>query len=322
VATEISRIIDEALQLTNRVDSQHRTRARVALGRGVEYWAERLPWPGLKRYEAFASNGTRFMAFPERVRKVISVSDITDKLPVKPGDHWNREHSTLWLQDLQADPLEWRDLGLVATISDPVTDSTLTIEATVSEALTVYVTGLARDTNASGTALELYEARESFAITGTGATDTTTAFVRVTSLEKSVEAGLADVTVKSSVDSKPLARLAANDSAAEYRRIEYLTVPNAGRQYRLEYYTKPSPIVNETSPLPPSIDRDYLVWRIVGDLHWTAEQPDAARAAWQKADGLLMAHQNAERTHGEDYAGQITPEWRYGRSWNAMRRWR
>jgi hypothetical protein len=322
VSTEISRIVDEALQLTNRVDTKHRTRALNAVSRGVEYWAERLPWPGLKRYEAFASDGTRYMTFPERVRKVISVGDITDRVPVQPGDHWNREHASLWLQDLRADPLEWRDLGIVPLASDPVTDTQLSIEASVSEPLTVYITGLARDTAASGTALELYEVRESFAITGTGATDTSNTFVRVTGLEKNTNDGTAEVVVKSSVDSKTLARIGAQDGSPQYRRIEFITLPGAGRQYRVEYYSKPAEVVNESSPLPPSIDRDYLVWRVVGDLHWIAEQPDAARAAWQKADGLLLAHQNAEKTHGEDYAGQLTPYWRYGRSWHGMRRWR
>lgn len=308
MSTTVSRVIDEALQMVSRVDSDYRTRALYAVSRAVLFWADRVPWGSLKTYETFIANGTRYLALPRRVRRIVEVGDITNKMKVRDGAHWGHKYPDNYFVDVaDSTPWEWRDGGMVATIAEPSTDTQLVFQSTASEALSLYISGWARDTSASGTPMELYEVSESVDLGGTGVTETTNSFVRVRAIEKSTLDSTADVLVRSSTDSAPLARLTSEDRASAYQRIEFLKVPTAGTRFRIEYYRRPERIVSENTPVEPSIDRDFLLWRVAGDLHWIGHEQEAALAAWRKSESLVQQRILAEKAQGEGNL-QVQPE--------------
>jgi len=301
MSTLVSQIIDEVLGITGRKsDTAMRTRLVPAVDRAVDHWASRRPWNGLKRYEDFTANGTRFMVFPRRVQKPLSVTDLDNKQAVRGGTDWNLSATNTWSRSVTNDtPWEFRELGVVPVISEPSTYAPLEIEASVSEALTIFITGYGLDTLASGTALEFPLVTESFLITGTGATTTAQSYTRVESIEKSSLDGDADVIVRDSESSAPLSRIPADARSAAYARIEFLYIPPAGRRLRVEYYTHPDRVVNEQSALPSAVQRDYLIWRVVGDVHWIDNEPQQAQLAWQKADGLMQEEALAQEGRGD-----------------------
>lgn len=293
----VARLIDRVQQLANRVDTSYRSRVRDAISRAQEDWALLNPWVGLKRVEALTMPGGRFMALPSRVARVITVSDVTDKRFLEAGDNWHRTFEQRWLYDTSGSPLEWREAGIVPLLGAPATDTRLQLTAGVSEVYNVYVTGLARDTSASGTAEEFYNVEETLQMAGTGATDTATTFVEVRTLQKTSDT-VGDLVVRATTGSAFLARIPKRDSQSRYRRLEFQDVPAAGRVLRVEYYTRPEELVDEEQSVEPSVDEKFMLWRAVGDLHWINKEFDAAQAAWDKADQILAADTRAEN-YGE-----------------------
>jgi hypothetical protein len=173
----------------------------------------------------------------------------------------------------------------VPVISQPETPAQLTISASASEPISVRLSGLARDSSASGTALELYPIFETYVVAGTGASVTSNTFSEIHTIEKTADS-TAELTF--SVAGKTIARIAPEQRIPEYRRIEWLYLPPAGRVLRVEYFKRPERIASESSHLPVESDFDYLLWRVVGDMHWLANESEPARIAWQKADGIMQ----------------------------------
>lgn len=291
-------IIDQALQLANRVDPQHRNRARRAVDRALLFYSDKLPWPSLEREETFTSNGTRFMTFPRRVRTIISIGDKTRQYHVEPGGHFGRQFPAQHYGESGQGMWQWSDLGLVPTIINPATDTTLKLSSSQSEALLVTVHGFLRDSTSSGTALELYEDKEVITLGGSEETTTKT-FVRIKSIEKDGLDTESYVTIKATTpDDQPIARIGKDERSPQYRRVQFLGTPNAGDQAVVKYFERPTRVVSEDVNLDPAIHPDIIVWRVVGDLHWMGEDPAAAQIAWAQAEKLMDEHMRAQTAQG------------------------
>lgn len=310
----VSDIVTQALRLANRVDPNYRQRALDAVDRNVRYFAERIPWPSLERRENFVANGSEFFVFPSRVRSVISIGDRVRQDYVPPGDHFERQYPAWELGTKPAGgPFKWRHLGVVPVIQNPTAASTLTFNTTASDSQTVYVKGLAQDTTASGTSLEYFETSEIIVAQETPAA-TTNSYVEVLALDADTLDKSNDIIFKYTTGSVPAARMRANERRPNYQKIQWLAAPAAGNTLTVRYYTDPPKIVSESHELDPQISEDFLIWRTVGDLHWISEQPQAAQAAWDKADGLLQTKIQAQQNHGDrleqaiPYAPFIEPD--------------
>lgn len=292
-------IIDQALRLVNRVDASYRTRALEAVDRSVRIFSDRLPWYSLVRNETFVSDGTDKFVFPQRVRQLISVGDLTNKELVGVGAHFERQFPEWQLGTKpQAGPFKWRPDGTVPVIQDPAAATYITIETSGSDSQTVYVRGQAQDTTASGTPLEFYDITETITAQETPVTSAQL-FYRIYAIEAANNARSFDIITRYATGNLPASRIAAAERYAKYQRIEWLSRPAAGATFQCRYYAEPAKIVAETQALDPQIDQDFLVWRTVGDLHWVAEQAGAAQAAWGRADSRIDELSKAERTHGD-----------------------
>lgn len=288
-----------------------RGRALKALDRALQGWGEKRPWEDLRRYETVITNGTRFLTLPSRVREIIDIVDESQGCDVTPGQHWGRNRTSTWTTDRSdTSPRQWRKIGVAATIQPLSEDSQLEINTTVSEVFNVLITGLGRDTTASGTAMELFHIQDALAMSGTGATVTSKTFAEVHSIEKGTFDTTADVVIKQFTNGAPLARIYSEDRRPNYQRVEWLYVPPAGKKMRVEYYIRPDRLASEGTVLPTAIDREYLVWSVVGAMHWMNNEPQAAQTAWQRAELIMQEAAIAERTQGEN-AMRIEPNWMY-----------
>lgn len=307
MSLRVGEIIDQSLRLVNRVDPNFRVRALDAVDRAVRYYAERLPWPGLEREEQFVSNGTRDFTFPRRVRSVISIGDVNHDEYVRPGDNWHKQYP-VW--DVGGEhptsrALQWDTRGFRPVIQAPPSDgSKLLVETTQSEAIPVRVRGLVFDSQASGTALELYEQEETISANVTAVQSSNT-FRQIYAIEKDSLDSDSDVVIKYASETSPAARIATYERTPRYLSIKFLAQPDAGDPFLVRYHTGPPRIAAEDTVLDPGIDPEPIVWRVVGDLHWMQGQGQAAGAARQTADELLTNKIRQQESHGDNLAQAI-----------------
>lgn len=307
MSTVVSDVIDQALRLANRVDPNYRVRALDAVDRAVRQYAEKLPWPSLDRTEVFTSDGSRLFTFPRRVRVPVSVGDVGRGENVRPGNHWERQYprSDMGLETAGQGIWQWQDKGEVAVLRQPAAPTLLEFSTTQSDAIPVYVSGLVFATAFSGTADEYYEASELVAANVT-AVDSVNQYSKVLRIEKDRGFTSADVLVRYATGDLPAARLLRNERRSHYHQIQFLGTPSVGAQFQVRYYAEPPRITAENVVLDPSIDEDALVWFTVGDLHWMAQAPEAANAAWAKALARIDEKLTARQGHG-DRAQQAIP---------------
>lgn len=306
----VREILDEALRMAGGADVKKRTRAMEALNRAQRSWASKRPWEGLKRTEDFTHTGGRTMGLPSRVKSITDILDITNGRKVEPSKHWSSQNPSTYAADTPGAAVYYRKGPILPIISQPSVVDELTFDSSGSEAYTVRVEGLRQDTAASGTQLEYYEDRVSFVMGGTGgSTYGAGSWYKVFSLEKD-EDTLFDLKVSEATSGTVLARIPNWASATAYPTIEFLYIPTAGTVFRIDYFTKPQQITSEESVLDPSIDREYLVWRICGDVQWGQGDRDSAQVAWAKADVALNERAVEEQIHGENDFRAI-PQWTY-----------
>jgi hypothetical protein len=206
-------------------------------------------------------------------------------------------------------------------ISQPQTDTYIALTSTVSELQTVFLTRLIRDTGASGTALEFYEASEQIVLIDETTQTTSNQFYKLTRIERSIEDAESSVKIYDPTGSKTLSRIAADESSPVFRQIEFLVPPAAGTAFRVEYWLKPDFLDDEQAAIFPGFDLDFIKWRAVGDLHWFKSEAQAAQLAWRKADGILDAHLNSELGQGSK-SKTLQPDWRYRAMEGKRRRYR
>lgn len=294
----VTNLVSQVQRLANRVDSNYRTRVLESINAAVRQLASEAPWDGLRRVERFLAPGGQYMTFPARVRKVITIADVTSTLPVDPGGDFARRFGASYIQQSSTLPIEWRPAGTMPVIAAPATDTQLRLQTGVSEGIQVTIRGLVRDTGASGTALELYEVSESLVMGGSGVTDTAATFVQIKEISTEQNRS-SDLTVKSTVTGAILARIPPWQAYSEYARVEFFGSPEQGRQLHVEYFTDPERVLSEGDTLHSAVDIDYVKWRAVGDLHWMKQEQEAARLAWAEADAVLARLKNRENSFGE-----------------------
>lgn len=286
--------IDRAQQLANRVDPAWRGRTRTAIGRAIKAWAQRIPWPSLRTTEDFVLSGDKLLTFPERVGVVLTISDNTNTRPLGTTGHWSKRAAGVFNQDTGGNPQEWEDRGFSAFTSQSATDTTLQLAAGGSEAFEVRITGLVRDTTASGTALELQERFETMTMGGTSYTDTVLEFASFVAVEK--EFGTSNwLKVRNPITSQVIAFLPEGEATVQHRVVQFIPVPPVNTVVRVEYYRKPEELHSENAPIDNSVDLEYLAWQAAGDVHWMLKEGSAANRAWDKAEEIIKNRLRQEK---------------------------
>jgi hypothetical protein len=161
------------------VDSLFFSRVRRWVNEAQEQWATEQPWPQLLREETFSANGTRALMLPPRVKTVLWAADQTNQRPLDLMKHWDREFPDAFFGNTTGAALIVRQMGISPVSKQPGIVGRLTFNTLSSDTVAVYVAGLALDTSASGTAENLYYARETVQIVSDGTYTSTALFSRI-----------------------------------------------------------------------------------------------------------------------------------------------
>jgi len=290
----VKELIDRAQRLADRVDAGYRTRALEALDEACQWYASQVPWNGLKKTEDFHASG-EFLILPDRVNHPIRLFDRTNSRPIDPGEFLERREPGAYAARTPGAPCVWRNFGISPVAKDMSTAGTLHFSTVASEAISVQIRGLVLDTNASGTANEFYEARETVEMAGVTESSVNT-YTKIVSIQKDA-ATTYDVSCGTAADGL-LARIPAWETRPRYRRIQLQPAAN-GVVVELAYFRRPDRLTSEDDPLDPAINEEALVWRAAGNLHWMDNEQQAAQGAWSKANEALIIKRNEEQTFGE-----------------------
>lgn len=269
-----------------------------ALDEALQWYSKRIPWIARRETERFLTTGSETLVLPDRVLQVLEIGDLTNSRYVRAGSHWRRRAPGPFFDKTGGTVYEWEEIGMTPVVAQPQTDSTLSLSAPVSDSFDVYVRGLARDTVASGTALELYETEETVSINSSETQQTTTLFTRIDSIEKP-RGTLADLLVAEDADGRRISRIPTWAAHPLYKAIRFLYIPSANTTLDIEYFRRPDRLTSESQSIDPRIDEEALVWRAAGNLHWTDQEGQAAQRAWGKADEILAISKGAEDQFGE-----------------------
>lgn len=294
----VRNVLDAALRLAGGADPGKRTRALEALDRATKAWAQKAPWPALRRNEIFLHPGGRSLSLPERVWVITSVVDKTTFRKVDPINDWDSQHSSLYAAKTVGAPDGYRPQGILPVCGQPATDTQLKLQTSGSEAYTVRIHGLRRDATQSGSPQELYEDRETFVMGGTTATLSEKTWVSIVGLEKDegTEYNFAAVDPQTN---KILTRIPSWQSRAKYPTIEFLPIPLAGTEFIVDYLVSPDDITSEESVLDSGVSREYLTWAVAGDVMWANGKRDDAQVAWAKSEQILNEEAAKATTLGE-----------------------
>lgn len=301
MTTQIGHLIDRIQATADRQDSALRTKTLHALDEAVQWYARRAPWDGLfEPGEDFLTNGSEFLVLPERVARVVRVADRSNSQPVEAGGNdWER-YPTFLQRTAGSTGAEWRPAGQVPVIRQPNSATVVTFSPSVSESFSIYIRGLVRDSNASGTALELYDVLETVVVSSAADVSTTNAYVRIDEISKKY-ASTANVSV-SYDDGAVVGRIPGWSMGPSYQRIQLFNIPAAGTKLSISYKRRPDRLTAEEQVIDPGINVDAIVWRASGNIHWQDQETEAANMAWRKADEIVSQIITEEQSQGDrDY---------------------
>lgn len=298
MTSHIGDLIDKVQRRANRVDTNYRVRALDALDEALQWYSQELPWDGLIAQEVFLTTGSDTLVLPDRVLTISSIADITNQRHLPAGHHWARRYGATYTARAAGPACEWRPLGFSTVIAQPPADTFITAQATVSDSLDVHLRGLVRDTGASGTALELFEAMETLSLSSSEMVTSANSYVRVVAIDKP-RGSLADVLIRDATTGTLLSRVSAWEARPMFPMIQLLVVPPPGTSLEIEYFRRPDRITAESHTIDPAIHEEALVWRAAGNMHWLDDEPQVAQAAWRQADEALGRVKRAADAFGE-----------------------
>lgn len=293
----VSDLVTRVLQYVDRAgDASYTSRVVSALDEAIQWYSERAPWDGLRDIETFISNGTEYLALPDRIRRVVDIGDKTNNRYIPAGEHFLQRRPGQYLERTSGNVCEWRDMGTVPLITHP-NGSALKFETTVSESFDVSIAGTVRDTGASGTALEFYEAMETVSMDGTVKTSANV-FEEVTSIQKEKNTA-ADLKIFFSSTSEPVSRIPNWETRPLYRRVQFSPVPTAGTALELQYYRRPNRITDTDAALDSAINQEAVVWKAVELVSLLESKIDLAQLARARAEEVVRNRKEVEENFGE-----------------------
>lgn len=309
---DVRTLITEAQRLVGRVDSGWDSRSQRALNLAQRQYAMERPWPSLYRHETFVTDGTARLLLPPRVLSVLWLADKTNKRSLFPDNFFDRNSPNSWLAGTSGGVFRWKEMGFRPSFKQFTAASPSALRFTTSvappSAISVYVSGLAVDTNSSGTPDYLYRAQEYLTVTATGIVSGSILFATLDTIGKD-DFTPADIQVWDT-SSNPVARIATTEFRSEYREIELLYVPTSGTQIEVGYTSCPPALTTDPQVVHPAVDTDFLIYSAASQLAQEQNQTSISEILAGKASRILERRANHEFGHGEKDLG-FQPDPRY-----------
>lgn len=299
---KLGTLIDRGQELADRKDTSWDGRCTRFVNEAIKQWSTKLPWPTLQRAEDFTFNSRestgRVLTLPQYVQKVLRVADDTNNVVLRPGNSPDLDFPNKHLDNAAGAALFYRELGFAALHKQPASAAAIRVQSTASDAATIYVSGLALDTSASGTPDELYLTREEIITSGSSITSGSKLFVRVDTIGKDVDSSNSDILVSTAADGQ-LARLCQDDEQTRYRQLELLNGPPDGTIFQIEYLLKPHPLRATNDHAPPAVDPDYIIWYVASMIHRAQGNIQEAEVLLARANEILEREATFEKNAGD-----------------------
>ena len=290
-------LITEAQRRAGRVDSNFDVRTTQWLNSAQEVFVTADPHSTLQHEETFAADGTSDLYLPSYVKKIISIMDETNKLPIERHENWDREAPGTFIEETAGGPQWWRELGLSPVSFQPTEAAQVFCDPLSGENVVCSVVGLAQDTARSGTAIGKFLAQEQVTCQSGAEGSTTSLFVKILTLGKDVLT-TDDVTFAFSTGGTVISRAFRNDHRAAYRHVQLLRVPGAGTLLRVKFLINLPDMTDVNQIVHPGVDSEFLTWWAAGMIHKATNEEDRAGIAFGMARERLQ-----KRVHYEDAFG-------------------
>jgi hypothetical protein len=299
-----SDIISDVQRLVGRSDTNFNATLNSFLNHSVREWARKRPWLGLRRRISAFANGTPYIILPSYVERPEYIFDVTNARAILPGGNWDWEFASALAANQAGAALEWKDLGTVASVTDPAGYITIESDAAADTAINLHITGYSQDTTMSGTPLELKVISETLALNGQTPVTSTLEFNEIVSVGKE-SATSGSVSVRDAASSTMLSRVGPDESESVHRRIQLMRVPSSGTQLQVLAVTKPFEMSNTNQAPHPSIDSDFLVWNTAGLALTTLGERQAGILYLQKARAILDDESFVDENFGDQFIQMI-----------------
>jgi len=288
-------------------DSAYRPRWINFLNEALRDFARRQPWAGLEDTVDLTTDGTKYLVLPQYVDTVVSILNMTDKIPVDRSGNYDREATYEETSGTTGRVCNYETLGDVPVLRDP-TGYVWFKSSHASDIQTVYFTGLATNSGASGTALSKAYTTLSIQAAGVSPVTCTTLFASFISVAKSTDSN-GDFFFYDAGDSdKHVSFISKHETDARFRRLKLFYPPNATKSIRVRFRHYAPPLRDNAQSPHPSVKPDFLINYAIA-RHWgEQEQLQKEQLADNNATRLLEREVNKDTNFNEPDC-QIIP-WR------------
>lgn len=295
-----SEITTQAGRLTGRVDTSFNTTLHGFINQSIREWARKRPWLSLKGRQRLFANGTRHLVLPSYMERPVSIFNVSNSLPVEAGGNWDFEFPGRLADQTVGTPIEWQDMGSVATTRAPTGFVSLASDSDSDTSIDVRLTGFSHVSDSSGTPLEFQIVHETISLTGSSPVTATNLFVSIETISKTDDT-TGNVTVTDAAAGRAISRLGPFDPQARFRRLEFIMLPAAGTELEVTFIRQPEELEADTQSAHPSIDEDFLIWNTAGLGLVALGERQAGITFIQKAQQVLDDSDFREKSFGDQF---------------------
>lgn len=308
---DLGTIINRAQRLAGRVDPNFDSRTIQFVNEGVEEWARKRPWLGLRRTETHWTTGERRQAMPPYMFQVLSLGDVAKAVSIIAKEDWDREDPSRYFSDTAGNPYYWREVATWPVSWQPAETepARVWVQCSNPSSVNLHLAGFALDTNRSGTADALYEIEEILAVAGPSPYTSVNEYVFLSSAGKDE---ITELPMAVHFGATSNSRIPATRYRSNYRVVEFETIPAAGVELRVEYLQYPNALTRVEQQPHPSITPEFLIWYAAAQIHLAMGEDQAASLKAGKATEILNARALQEGSFA-DRESQLRPDFRY---WN------
>jgi hypothetical protein len=298
-----SEIVTEAQRLAGRVDSNFDDRTKKWINQAQEQWSLADPWGQLTFFEDVLTRGGRDLYLPTYMRKVLHLFDKSSKLPMERHEQWDREEPGVYADETASStPIWWREMGFSSVVGQPTTATGSKVEFDTlgaAEDIVCYISGVIQGTQASGSAVHRHMGSEFVTcMSGAGAQETSNIYVEVRQLSKTART-TDDVLCRYDASGDHIGRIESSRYNAEYRHVQLLYSPAAGRTLTVKYILRVPDFTDDNQPAHPGVDVDYLKWWTAANIHAAQNQLQESAIKRNVAKGMLQRKSHFEQAFGD-----------------------
>lgn len=305
----LGQLIENCKHISGFTDSAYRGRWVNFLNAAIREFGRAQPWDGLEDTLDIPTNGSRYLILPHFVDTVVGLFNVTHANAIDRDSNFDREAPSAEALDTTGRVANYERLGDVACLSTSLTGHLWFNSSHASDTHTVWVTGYAVNTAASGTALERLFKTDTAYLSGTSPVTLSTLFASVLSISRATEAN-GDLYFYDAGSSDALVSYIPRDeTVARFQRLRLLFTPSPEQIIRLRFRHRIPNLINDAASPHPSVKDDFVI-KYALSLHYEEqEQFQKAQLAEAKASRIVEKEAHKDKNFNEPSERIIPQIW-------------